>query len=327
MAATMSLDDTQARLASDLRGLDSLRVQAKKDPRAALKGAAQQFEAFFMQMMLKSMRSTLSQDGLFDNDQTRFYSSMLDQQMAQSFGTEGATGLAKILEEQLARSLPETFAGSLRPEPSSRSADDTGALKALDQLRVLQVQAGAQRASSVLQNIAPSAAADSSVVRNASDSLSSPEAFVERLWGPAVEAAQRTGAQPHWLLAHAALESGWGQAAPRFADGRPSHNLFGIKAGRQWAGEVVEASTTEYLNGVPQTRREAFRAYGSYEEAFADYANLLSTRSRYANVLESTSGTDFAEALQRSGYATDPMYAIKLDRIIHGKTLREALQG
>ena len=89
----------------------------------------------------------------------------------------------------------------------------------------------------------------------------------------------------------------------------------------------MEATTTEYEQGLPVQRRERFRAYDSPQAAFTDYAKLLSSAPRYSSVLESTSGTDFANSLQQSGYATDPMYAAKLDRIIHGKTLRDALFG
>jgi flagellar protein FlgJ len=113
----------------------------------------------------------------------------------------------------------------------------------------------------------------------------------------------------------------------RQADGSPSYNLFGIKAGKQWSGATVDATTTEYVNGQPQKVVERFRAYGSYEEAFQDYANLLRNNPRYSNVIGSQDGTEFAQRLQQAGYATDPMYADKLSRIINGPTLKQALIG
>jgi len=85
--------------------------------------------------------------------------------------------------------------------------------------------------------------------------------------------------------------------------------------------------TTEYVNGVAQSTRDKFRAYGSYAESFADYANLLRNNSRFSGVLNQQDGTQFARSLQQSGYATDPMYADKLSRIINGGTLRQALAG
>jgi flagellar protein FlgJ len=84
-------------------------------------------------------------------------------------------------------------------------------------------------------------------------------------------------------------------------------------------------TTTEYVDGVAQTSREKFRVYASYGEAFQDYARMLRGNARYAEVLGQQDGADFARALQQSGYATDPLYADKLGRIIGGATLREAL--
>ena len=86
-------------------------------------------------------------------------------------------------------------------------------------------------------------------------------------------------------------------------------------------------TTTEYVDGAPRTLREKFRAYGSYGEAFQDYARLLADNSRYAQVIGEQDGTRFARSLQQSGYATDPDYAGKLARIIGGTVLRAALIG
>jgi flagellar protein FlgJ len=131
----------------------------------------------------------------------------------------------------------------------------------------------------------------------------------------------------HFLVAHAALESGWGQHEIRNPDGSTTYNLFGIKAGRSWQGATSEARTTEYVAGSAQSQRERFRAYGSYAEAFADYAGLLANNPRFSGVLGQQDGTGFARSLQQAGYATDPMYADKLARIINGNTLRQAMIG
>jgi flagellar protein FlgJ len=152
-------------------------------------------------------------------------------------------------------------------------------------------------------------------------------AFVERLL-PAANAAERsTGIPAHFMVAQAALETGRGKSEPRRADGSPSFNIFGVKAGSGWRGPAVEANTTEVVAGVPQARVERFRAYGSYEEAFRDYASLLANTPRYAGVLGAQEATGFARGLQAAGYATDPLYAAKLERIIGGPALRQALTG
>lgn len=150
--------------------------------------------------------------------------------------------------------------------------------------------------------------------------------FVDRLWPYARETGRDTGIAPQFILAQAALESGWGAAEIRNADGTPSHNLFGVKAGPGWTGAVAETRTTEYANGEPAARVERFRSYASYAEAFADYAALLKGAPRYAAVLEQgRDAAGFARALQDAGYATDPMYAGKLERVIGSAALRTGL--
>ncbi len=79
------------------------------------------------------------------------------------------------------------------------------------------------------------------------------------------------------IVGQAALESGWGRREIAHPDGSTTFNVFGIKAGANWKGRVAEVTTTEYVDGQPQKVRARFRAYGSYEEACADYARLLTT--------------------------------------------------
>jgi flagellar protein FlgJ len=158
--------------------------------------------------------------------------------------------------------------------------------------------------------------------------FSSPKIFVNSLWPNATEAARETGIPAHFLLGHAALESGWGQRQIRGADGSQSYNLFGIKAGPSWKGAVVESPTTEYVNGVAQKVTAKFSAYGSYTEAFRDYADTLRGNARYGSLFaDGLDAKGFAQGLQQAGYATDPMYAEKLTRVLNGTTLRQALLG
>jgi flagellar protein FlgJ len=130
------------------------------------------------------------------------------------------------------------------------------------------------------------------------------------------------------VVAQAALESGWGRHEIRAADGSTTHNVFGVKAGRNWHGPVVEKTTTEFVNGVAQKTTAKFRAYGSYAEAFRDYASVLRNNPRYAGIVGQThDAKGFANGLQQAGYATDPAYADKLVRVINGSTLRMSLQA
>ena len=134
----------------------------------------------------------------------------------------------------------------------------------------------------------------------------------------------QTGIPAGFLIAQAAHESGWGRRDIRHADGSPSHNLFGIKAGPGWKGAVAEVTTTEYINGRATKVKAKFRAYDSPEAAFADYARLMQNNPRYEQVMAKASSGDarqWASGLQRAGYATDPAYADKLTRVIN-TTLR-----
>jgi len=62
---------------------------------------AQQFEAIFLQMMLKRMREATPREGLFDSDQTRLVQSLADEQLASQLATPGI-GLAQGLLRQMA---------------------------------------------------------------------------------------------------------------------------------------------------------------------------------------------------------------------------------
>ncbi len=322
---SIKVQNTPNRAAFDVQSVQDLRAQFQKDPSQGVKAAAQQFETMFLQMVLKSMRDATPQDGLLNSDQSRFYTGLLDQQMAQNMATQGnGVGFAKLIEQQLGRQVLGTSDGQAALATPANAAGNALPLSASDG-RHLQHR-------TILGNQPTSAAyatsfAPVSNIGKAGEAVGSSQEFVNRVWPHAVEASRSTGIPPQFLVGHSALESGWGRSEIRKADGSNSFNLFGIKAGKSWTGATVEATTTEYIDGQPQQLVERFRAYGSYEEAFRDYANLLRNNSRYSGVIGSQDGTEFARRLQQAGYATDPMYADKLSRIINGPTLRQALIG
>lgn len=292
-------------------------MQSRTDSAAATRSAAQQFEALMLELMLKSMRANTTQDSYFDSDQGRLFQSMLDQSFAQAMSVRGI-GLAELIARQLGQ-------GAAPVPPAPASAVPAAAPAPAVPAAAPATSTGGEPAP------APATPAETPPAAEAqprSDSSRSAREFVDRLWPHALRASRETGIPAHFILAQAALESGWGRAELRSAEGTPSHNLFGLKAGRGWSGATVEAATTEYAGGVAQKRVERFRAYDSYEASFLDYARLLKNQPRYAQVLEA--GQDaaaFAGGLQRAGYATDPMYAAKLVRIINGDTLRAGLMG
>ena len=291
--------DLSGKFVLDARGLDALRLQAKQDPQQALKGVSQQFEAVFLHTLLKTMREATPQDGPMDSDQTRSYTAMLDQQMAQSLSSRGI-GLADVMLRQLTRSRVAV--------------------------------PGAESARQATQAPAPGANPVASAARVVPgelkvEDLRHGEDFLARMKEAALQASVATGIPARFLLGQAALESGWGKHEIRAADGSPSHNLFGIKAGKNWKGASVEVMTTEYLDGAPRKILQRFRAYGSYAEAFQDYAALLKGNRRYAAVLGQTDGAAFAQGLQRAGYATDPRYADKLTSILNGARMRRTIMA
>lgn len=313
--------------------LAAIKRQTRSNDPAALKAAAQQFEALFLQMVLKSMREATPKDGLFDNDQTRLYESLLDQQMGQVLARRGAVdgkgglGLAALIESQLSR-----YAADADPQgfPDGLPLSAPASPRALDPARS-SIPLPTVTPAALPMSTAPSAPSAPSVADEAPGAAkpvtASPAAagFVDMIWADAVQASRTTGIPARFIVAQAALETGWGRSEPRRADGRPSYNLFGIKAGRNWSGDVAEAVTTEYVDGAAQQKVERFRAYGSYAEAMRDYANLLTSNPRYAGVLGVTEAAAFARGLQRAGYATDPAYADKLTRIIASQTLASAV--
>jgi flagellar protein FlgJ len=322
----IKIQDTPNRAAFDVQSAQDLRGQFARNPQEGLKAAAQQFEQMFLQMVMKSMRDTVPQDGLLNSDQTRFYTALLDQQMAHDLATQGGgVGFARLIEQQLGRTVvsgkelaaPGDEAAKAAGQALPLAVSDAQHLRHTPILGQLPTSAAYAEAS---QQRAVAAGSEGDVPATARD-------FTNRVWPHAVEASRSTGIPPQFLVAHSALESGWGKSEIRHPDGSPSHNLFGIKAGKGWTGPTVDAATTEYIDGQPQRVVERFRAYASYEESFRDYAGLLRDSARYSSVIGAQNGTEFARRLQQAGYATDPMYADKLARIINGPTLRQALIG
>ncbi len=274
------------KLASDSRGLDGLRSGARQDPQTAAREAAKAFESLFMNEMLKSMRAATDSAGLMDNAGTKLGTELLDAQLANKM-----VGGPGSLSEVIARQLERQMGLSPGPVPASSGANTS-----------LPVVSDAKSSPHIPEKSAAG--------------------FVQQHSRSAQAAAAATGIPANFMLAQAALETGWGKREIIGADGSASHNLFGIKAGAGWTGPTVEVSTTEYLAGRPQKVIQRFRAYASEAESFADYARLMSNSPRYAAV--TAAGGDakaFASGLQKAGYATDPAYASKLGKVI-ATTLR-----
>lgn len=316
-------------LAGDGRSLDALKRQAQRDPHGAVRKAAQQFEALFMQMVLKSMREAVAKSGMLDSTAQQMYTDMLDQQLATKVAASG-TGLADTIAKQLTRHMQ---AGAAEPAASGRlpsaavpvrdryaqlaKPDPNGAARYAEP--AAPSQNTPVREAHLERTETPSAVHETSAgggsASRTDDSVQ--RRFVLRHWDHALAAERQTGIPAKFILGQAALESGWGRHEMRDMSGRPSHNLFGIKAGAGWRGRTVDVATTEYENGVAKKVVEKFRAYENYGEAFRDWAQLMASNPRYAQVLRAgRDANGFAYGLQRAGYATDPQYGAKLARVI-----------
>ena len=295
--------DLSGKLAIDANSLNDLRQLSKQNSPEAIKATAKQFEALLMGMMLKSMRQASAQDGVFDNEQSRMYTSMLDQQLSQTLASKGM-GLADVLTRQLSNTVapPQSLAEQVTQLSSNSASAFSSAINMQPAIKSYQKTVDAVVNAKKLASSLPSHV----------------QTFRDQLLSHAEVASKATGIPAKFMLAQAALESGWGRKQIVGADGTVSHNLFGIKATGDWKGRVVNVSTTEYVNGVPQRQMEKFRAYDSYADSFQDYANLMRNNPRYENVLANASDAKgFAQGLQRAGYATDPHYADKVMRIIN----------
>ncbi len=290
-------------------GFQQMRAQARSGDSEALSGAAKQFESVFVQMMLKAMRDTVPEGGLFDSETSDFYEGMFDQQISLNIANGKGMGLAEVIERQMSGmqgGAPEAHvSGQLAPltmpERSPFSAlTSVNRPQAIDPARVnsrlLNHSNGVQARSARADRWAPD----------------SPEAFAEALRPYAHSAAEKLGVSENLLIAQAALETGWGQKVMPRNDGGSSFNLFGIKANTSWEGDKASTATLEYRDGVALRERADFRAYTSFQQSFDDYVRFIHEQPRYTEALEASDDKGYVEALQQNGYATDPAYAEKI---------------
>ncbi len=85
---------------TDFNGLNRLKSAAAKKQPSVNKAVAQQFEALFLQLMLKRMRATVGK-GPLDSSQTKMAQSLYDQQLALQLSKQGAIGIGDLLLRQI----------------------------------------------------------------------------------------------------------------------------------------------------------------------------------------------------------------------------------
>ncbi len=372
---------------TDLNRLAQLKGQDRDSPEN-IKKVAQEFEALFVNQMLKSMRlanqAIADKDSPFSSQTVAQYQEMYDQQLSVHLSrNNGGLGLASVLERQLSKTAsglgrknPFTEVGDSAAAAMQSGARQAGAAPArrvaLHSGSVARIPSSVDHSRSdapllnrrrlalpgrlaqrITAGITPAAAASQAATRSSpwhqgmtrarSDDrpaisttvtatvsaqgigktrFASRDDFIATLLPMAEAAARRIGVDPRYLVAQAALETGWGQHMPS-----NSNNLFGIKA-YGWEGLSETAMTREYLNGQPVTEKARFRVYDSYEQSFHDYVSFLQGNSRYQEALNTNGDSgQFMQALQAAGYATDPHYARKVNQIARGMDAYQSIQS
>lgn len=308
---------SDAHVYTDMSAMSDLKHLADTDRDKALEKVAKQFEALFLQQMMKSMRSAnevFSEGNYLNSQETEQYQDMFDKQLTLSLTQERSIGIA----DQLVRQLGGGEQGADRPDARTSITEYSRDLPAPD-------PALAARANEVRQMM-PQARSDSAQPaeqggRELPERFEGPEHFVQELSPIARDVSEKTGVPAQVMIAQAALETGWGRDMIG-GEQEPSRNLFGIKADERWDGEKVRITTTEYRDGMPLKEKADFRAYPDYASSFEDYASFLNENPRYERVLQKADEPQaFAQALQDAGYATDPAYADKIQNIMDQPTL------
>ena len=160
-----------------------------------------------------------------------------------------------------------------------------------------------------------------------------PKDFIKQYKPFALETERKTGISHLFILAQAALETGWAKSVP-------GNMFFGVKASKDTpANKKQLLNTTEVLSSPTPPKeglfvevisvkrlsggkwlyrvKDWFRKYDSPEECFTDHAQFFFKNKRYTKALEVKADPyKFAEEVAKAGYATAPDYAEQLKAVI-----------
>lgn len=310
---------------TDLNALQGIRKLGKENKSAALMETAKQFESMFLNMVLRSMRqanAVFEDDSLLHSSQMDFYQGMHDDQMALSLSSGRGIGLAPVIYEQLQRAYGDT---------SERAEIDQSKLferristpfsltkktlqPTVDEVAKLHAE---QSNTSITSTINSQPVAQG--IGEKGQQFATAHDFVAALYPVAKMVAEELGVDPKAIVAQAALETGWGKHIISDEQGNNSFNFFGIKADARWQGERVAVVTHEFREGRMLKEQAEFRSYANLEEGMRDYAKFLQSGTRYESALGKNLNADhYGYALQQAGYATDPDYGAKIQRIARG---------
>ena len=85
----------------DFDGLGKLKGQARQDAKGAIRETAQQFEALFLQMMMKSMRESIVKSEMSESNTLETFEGMFDKEVSVQLAKKNSMGLADMLVKNL----------------------------------------------------------------------------------------------------------------------------------------------------------------------------------------------------------------------------------
>lgn len=327
---------------TDVSGLSKLKSEANGGSAESIEAVAEQFEALFLHLMLKSMRdanAVFAEGNYLNSSSVETYQEMLDQQLSVSMSQGNGIGLKTLLMRQLGhKQAPPTevsekgnHSEAINHIAAPTVTQNTDALlnstrdysaaadNKLDaRVKNTTVIDGASQAKNIISTPSQKLIAVSDINENQ-------QAFIEGLLPFADKASDDLGVDPLMLVAQAALETGWGKHLIKHSNGSSSFNLFNIKAAAGWEGKTVAKDVVEFRGGIPMQQPSTFRAYDSFEDSFNDYINFVKENPRYSDALEqSHSPEGYIKELHKAGYATDPEYSKKVTSVFKRMS---AIQG
>lgn len=309
----------------DNHSLDSLRKEAFGDNKeAALREAAQQFEAIFLNMVLGSMRKAndvFAEGNMLNSRYGKMYRDMHDQQLTSELSSQGSLGLADMMVKQLS--------GKADLNRSERYGANLGEARMAVNVPLASVntqQSDSKHAVSDQGGVDAGLYYGATRVNTAKLSdgearFTSPQDFIDAVRPQAEKVAAEHGLNADVLVAQAALETGWGQRMIPGRHGGSSNNLFNIKADSRWSGDKSHVATLEFDGEVAKKERAAFRSYQNVEQSLQDYVAFIKGHPRYQQALQvADDPKQYAQQLQQAGYATDPQYADKIQAVMNRLT-------
>jgi len=334
----------------DFQQFKDLKVQARGHSDDAASAVAQQFEGLFVQQMLAAMRSAAKIDTGQDSSYMDFYQDMYDKQLAQTVAGQDRLGFSRLMLQHMpgreageventalvdpaataefvkASSRTDTSLEPVQPSLKSAPVQSDKEIPVDDAPLVTAANAAAPNPAVVVSRVVDDDFAEVSRMERANSGWQSADHFIADILPQAQSAAKSLGVSADLLLAQSALETGWGKHTMKFADGRSSNNLFGIKAGPDWQGESLHKVSLEHRDGILQNQVSRFRAYATPAQSLADYVEFIKTNPRYQQALQHA-GDDqaYIREIHNAGYATDPRYADKVIGILNGETLQRTL--